>query len=326
MNDAYSPGIDIQGKTLVDQVGTDLPHDAAAEFIRAARAALDEIKATPMGAELLKQIDGSGHVVSLLCVSDEDEGNCEISGSSVDEKVCPLDALASPGRRVLSDVLDRSTYGPNPSARSKADRLRGPYFMDRAGVARMVGLRLDQLTRMETPNTPIPDSVQNRLKVRLYDFLTPGPGCDCQIILNPVRTSLSVGHKRYLPAPSEDWRRRPVAVGLAHELVHAWRAMKGMVLFPYGQEEEQMTVGLPPFSFMKFTENTFRVQYDKAGLGLAVRPDYSGLASKTDLLKGQATGVDPVTKKWQGDPRSLQSPLRQALARQRARAGYGDDA
>jgi hypothetical protein len=56
---------------------------------------------------------------------------------------------------------------------------------------------------------------------------------------------------------------RPSWIALAHELIHAWRLVRGCCVFrPSAVSEyyyeEAMTVGLPPYDKCRFTENHFR--------------------------------------------------------------------
>ena len=88
-----------------------------------------------------------------------------------------------------------------------------------------------------------------------------------------------------------------------------------------------MTVGLPPFSGMMFTENRLRVNW----AGLAIRPDYQNLKTNTDLVGGLAKrGVD-AKQAWQGNQAALVAHdgtagvVRDAMRDRRAAMGYDDD-
>jgi hypothetical protein len=144
------------------------------------------------------------------------------------------------------------------------------------------------------------------------------------VLFNHTRDNLSPEHKKYLPQ-SHVWTHRPPTVALGHELIHAWRAMTGMVLFDYGWEEEAMTVGLPPFSFMEYTENRLRIEYGD----LAIRPDYQNIRTKTPLTDGQKLGVDRTNMAWTGNQNALISHKEpgvvNAMASRRAAMGYGND-
>jgi len=154
-------------------------------------------------------------------------------------------------------------------------------------------------------------SLHSRLKAYLYAFHLPVGGCDCHVVFNHVRDNLNPAHKQYLPM-SHNWQHRPPLIALGHELIHSWRAVSGKVLYPYGWEEEAMTVGLPPFTYMEFTENKIRVEYGE----LAVRPDYQNIQTKTSLTDGQKLGVDRSNMAWQGNQGALhaQQGLAQAMS------------
>jgi len=89
-------------------------------------------------------------------------------------------------------------------------------------------------------------------------------------------------------------------VALGHELIHAWRVLAGRVLYRYGWEEEAMTVGLPPYSNMKYTENRLRIEFG----GLAIRPEYQYKQFATGIIDPKQAGIDS-DKKWQGSASAL---------------------
>jgi hypothetical protein len=93
----------------------------------------------------------------------------------------------------------------------------------------------------------------------------PGPGSDVTVEYNPGKTSTHTGEK--------DWMKRPPAIGLAHELIHAWADMKGITdrrgksVSPPGYERQ--AVGLNEFEDAILSENSFR-----AAFGIPLRPRY----------------------------------------------------
>ena len=93
----------------------------------------------------------------------------------------------------------------------------------------------------------------------LVDKDTPGPGTNAKIKYNPRRLKIHDG--------AEQWMRRPPAIGLAHELVHAWRAMTGTRARGGEEQRERQATGLGAFEDAEFTENRFR-----AAFGLPARP------------------------------------------------------
>ena len=327
MSIQYSNGICIKGARRGGNNVSSLGAKKAKDFMDKTKATLDAIKATPMGAQMLQEIDASGHVVSIYRVWDIGGGNSQ-GGSTDDEMVVPLAKRMPDGRLQMSHVLDQACM--DMSGRSSVAKFfrvgkARPRFVDRNALARLLNISQFDFKAMEAGKKAIDVTTESRLKAYLYDFLTPGKGCDCFVLFNHRKLNLSPQHQQHLPT-SQTWQNRPLPVPLAHELIHAWRAMCGRVLYDYGWEEEAMTVGLPPFSSMKFTENRFRVEFDTTGL--AVRPDYQYLMPSTGMIDKGQTGVDE-NMRWKGDQANLQPRtkdlMQKGLERQRRMAGYGDD-
>lgn len=105
-------------------------------------------------------------------------------------------------------------------------------------------------------STHYPDEEEDSFPI---DKDTPGPGTNAKIKYNPERMKIHDG--------TEPWMRRPPAIGLAHELVHAWRAMTGTRARGGEQQRERQATGLGAFEEAEFTENRFR-----AAFGLPARP------------------------------------------------------
>lgn len=72
----------------------------------------------------------------------------------------------------------------------------------------------------------------------------------------------------WMPKDQLWWVNIPIEVGLAHELVHAWRAVSGKACANL-MIEETATVGLGPYAGEKFSENAVRRE-----LGLPIRERY----------------------------------------------------
>ena len=93
---------------------------------------------------------------------------------------------------------------------------------------------------------------------------TPGPGSNTTVDYNTGEWNPYGG--------TEAWMRRPPAIGLAHEMVHAWTGMNGTralgATAGVNRRELQAT-GLGEFSRAALTENRFR-----AAFGLPSRPRY----------------------------------------------------
>jgi hypothetical protein len=105
----------------------------------------------------------------------------------------------------------------------------------------------------------------------VMDHLTPGPGTGAWVVWDPSLEDVGA----QLPLNKRaDWMVRPPWIALAHELIHAWRLVRGCCVFrpsPLTEYyyEEAMTVGLPPYDRCRFTENRFR-----SAKGLPLRTFY----------------------------------------------------
>ena len=96
----------------------------------------------------------------------------------------------------------------------------------------------------------------------------PGSGSNSTVSFNPDRANIG----------AEDWQKRPPAVGLAHELVHASHAANGTVdlksvdndsrpdpadptKMVQEKQEEVRTAGIPPYDKEPFSENSIRAEW-----------------------------------------------------------------
>jgi hypothetical protein len=95
----------------------------------------------------------------------------------------------------------------------------------------------------------------------LEDYLETGGGTDCVVTFNDRAKRVDPSYPK--PFTEEEyythWWHRPVEVGLAHELIHAWRLLTGRGICKANSwEDEAMTIGVNPFIQAKFTENKVR--------------------------------------------------------------------
>jgi hypothetical protein len=323
----YSAGICIKGGRIKDGVPASLAGNKGTDFVDTTKSVLDAIKATKMGMELLNEINASGHTVNIYRTWDIEEGPYQGGEDVAASMVVPLDQAVG-GSRELHRVLERACE--DLSGRSRMQRFFGmgkarPRFLNREAVGRLAGVSGSELGKMEAGKKAIEANVDAKLRVYLYDFLTPGPGSDCHIAFNHKKLNYSEAHLRHLPM-SKNPLHLPLPVVLAHELTHAWRVMTGRVLFLYGWEEEAMTVGLPPFSNMRFTENRFRIEFDNTGL--AIRPEYAFRPPRTGIIDPKGAGINQ-NQQWQGKPEAIeprtQDILKEAMGKRREAMGYDDD-
>jgi hypothetical protein len=112
-------------------------------------------------------------------------------------------------------------------------------------------------------------------KLELEPYLTPGDGCGSNIVFNLHAKRVSAESPKLptgtVPNKNHSWYFRPVEVGLAHELIHAWRNSARRTIFgAETYEDEAMLIGDPNYrrAFPRFTENQIRDE-----MHLARRPE-----------------------------------------------------
>jgi hypothetical protein len=114
--------------------------------------------------------------------------------------------------------------------------------------------KLEELMDGRQSVTQLPQGWDVDLARLLRDHLTPGRGCATTVKFDPADSK---------PCSLDPaMRNRPPALGLVHELIHAWHNATGrsMRLARTGNEklEEVITTGLPPYNFERFSDNKFR--------------------------------------------------------------------
>jgi hypothetical protein len=113
--------------------------------------------------------------------------------------------------------------------------------------------QLETLMRNADSWNAAPPNYEKDLQRIMRSMLPPGTGCNCVIWYDPENIHLCKN--------SSSETRLPV-LGLAHEMVHAWRYMTGRALYiktPY-DIEEVITTGLVPYQYEPYSENLFRTQ------------------------------------------------------------------
>jgi hypothetical protein len=97
---------------------------------------------------------------------------------------------------------------------------------------------------------------------KLESWLDPDKG-------SPVTIEVDVKSDSVTCAIDGEKKKRPLAIGLAHELIHAYYSVTGTRLYPEGTpEDEALTTGLPPENFRKYSENLFRSVWPADSLDL----------------------------------------------------------
>ena len=103
------------------------------------------------------------------------------------------------------------------------------------------------------------------------EFLTRGTGCNATISFKPDVTA---------SCWLDEHVQRPAGIGLAHELIHAWRNVHGTRYFKDKEkvadaatpDDEIMTTGFPPYQWEKYSENMFRGLWVEHAIGAINAP------------------------------------------------------
>ena len=92
-----------------------------------------------------------------------------------------------------------------------------------------------------------------------YNCLAPGQGFDCYVRWDSLCEVVGDPNSCDRSQLQHAWRNRPPWIGLAHELVHAWRFVTGRGIFVTNKaKDELLTTGLAPYENGKYSENGIR--------------------------------------------------------------------
>lgn len=279
------------------QVVPNQPADGA--FPQAVQQALELIRASSAGAEMLKEIEQAVPELMIVKAGDKVENKCaqKLDTDPACDAACYREVLDS---RLLTDRLEALKLPREHAAWRKHEKFHG-----KASVHRQPGLKpnttlplahrldkpgrvheADNILRNRTAMAKVdPDDVplvapaarwveqlQNGLVAyHVMDQLKPGVGTAAWVVWDPALLDAGAGLDPQKQAP---WMKRPTWIALAHELIHGWRLVTGRCVFRPNARgeyyyEEAMTVGLPPYDGCRYTEN--RLRHEK---GLPVRSFY----------------------------------------------------
>jgi hypothetical protein len=210
--------------------------------------ALDQIRRNKHGAGLLKEVEESFNEVQILKAAQSENSATWVEGTSPGMMYESLQSESSLAKTLKAALTNRC---PHEKLRKLVTRYGiGVWNSEDCSVAdwklNEIG---DQLLKCE---------------LEIYDCLTPGKGVSCYIRWNPDNDFVGNKARLDVTAPENRWRMRPPWIGLAHELIHAWRYLTGRCIFPNRSNTEQpklnelLTVGLPPVDRGKYTENGIR--------------------------------------------------------------------
>jgi hypothetical protein len=253
-----------------------------ATYHQKAVACLNQINATRVGQDLYGELVRLGKTIVIAPTAAPNEGNkCTSGGDAVfyrlraalrDSPVYTIQrelGLALMGAAAAGWTIEKIGYtlavGLSPATVRTINNQVNVNTMTE-GARRMVGERIADLIEQAADggsaaplkNAPRGSHSLADLVVRfLRPWMAPGTGAGSRVNFNPDSLLSCMGDRM---------KRRPPAIGLAHELCHAWRNAAGQRLFDDAlscglDDDEVMTTGFPPFQYEKFSENLFRSQW-----------------------------------------------------------------
>lgn len=285
------------GNTIADK-------KRAKTFLTNVKNALDGLKKLTTGRTLLDEIDDTGKTVDIICAGPGKDG-CAMTkpnGNFASQYAAQIVSFRptvlnleqgtkdrSSNKGIAGRTVDMPSRGEEYHLKKVAElrgfeetdenmapefanimkRARAKYPTPFKTLSQLTGVERIKLLNMAVGKERIDDDTYFKICVYMYDFLTPGEGCNTVVrLVFDVGLAGTDGKRNY--KKSADAVEPRIMAG--HELIHAWRMMTGRRLVRSGWEEEAMTVGLGFAAGWRITENRLRLE-----AGQPRRPNYSGL-------------------------------------------------
>ena len=268
-------------------------------YIGATERCLNKIAALNEGVKFLAELNGRGYRVTIR--QQEGSGNgCAPQSAQVsplflqavesrDDGLFRNELNAAIGKaqrngitlehlaRQLAEGLTPATYSAQRNVVRPSSRIKAP-----VGSTGQQIMALHAHATMVAMGT-LQDLMNGRLGLSLLLQLRPGWDYDLARLLRnfltPGRGGASV--IQFDPADAKPcaidpaMKNRPPALGLVHEMIHAWHNATGrsMRLAIAGHEklEEVITTGLPPYNFEQYSDNKFRALWTTSFVELRTR-------------------------------------------------------
>ena len=242
------------------ELGTavEMPLPEARAFVDSIYDLLTELEKKPMGKKLIDEIEGAGKEVAIFNADPGNGSAAKPYPGTVTNEMQRFVQLRQIPQAAVTKLKKENSRAVVPLAAHYAAEIHAVIEKSKANrtvLASILGLKAEQLAEVELGQRGLDDTQYQRFALFMYPHLTPGAGCTVSFRFEAAQALQD-------PNDSE-------LIILAHELIHAWRMVKGMRIFEGGWEEEAMTVGLPPFGNMPITENKIRVE-----LGMNPRTQY----------------------------------------------------
>jgi len=214
------------------------------DWMAQANAALEQIQKNRRGKQLYDEIHEAAKTVSIVRALDGNQANVTWVQGKIHPTYEPLTGVQAVNHALKIAI------------ENKADTSKLKSLIHK--LAQSVtwksdpGLEVSAISLNEVSNQHLLAELEQ------YECLTPGEGMDCFIRWHPINDYIGdVSLNRQ--APENKWRTRPPWIGLAHELVHAWRFVTGRCIFTSSElSDEQLATGVPPYMCGKYTENGIR--------------------------------------------------------------------
>jgi len=264
---------------------TSIAVDGSEVFIVAVMKHLEKIATLSLGATLLVNIKKTGKLVKIEMTAPAG-GNATsyqdsaspllvqaINNQSADmfrnELKVALDTAKRAGiglefiARQLTEGLTPVTYSGAKNVVQPPSKVKTPVGMSGSGVMALHANKamqrmgwLEDFANGKLTVSQLPTAWKADLPRILRTWLTPGRGASTTISFDPgdwKPCSLDPAMKGRHPA-----------LGLAHEMIHAWHSASGRNMrVKIGNEnlEEVITTGLPPYNFEEISDNKLRTEF-----------------------------------------------------------------
>ena len=311
----YGTGIHIESKAgMQPDNAQDLNGAAASDYIEHVEKCLNRLMKTSVGRTVIGQMNSSGHVCTIFAAPDtltSDQNVAKQNPASIASEIASLVKPFRPFHKNLK-LNQKGLNGAKTKAQTsyktalaklgfdqkKADlapelltvlmRATAKYPNPLVHLPGQIGVSQEDFVDMCTGEKAFPDNAYFKLCFLLYDYMSPGPGSPTYVRFqsyDSFTSSFKADHKTenksrpLFDTKSNLWRDLAATI-LGHELIHAWRMMRGRrVVLGGAWEEEAMTTGIGPFTNWKLTENAIRRE-----LGLTQRMTYqSGQCSSFEM-------------------------------------------
>jgi len=279
----WSTAISIHG-TRGSQIANavEMPKAEAKRFIGAVKDALKKLEKLRTGRRLLNEMDTSGHRCRIYCAPAGNDGAAQSDPMTLEnnskrlvksfrpqylnmmsKRMLPNDATMA--KKITGDIktqlkaagMHQNTYVASTELDYVLARAWGSVDAGRKALVSQLGRPRAQIDQMCDGALKIPDDDYFRICFAYYEHLRPGEGCDTQVKLR-AEVKLMGDDGKF--KPKADVSSVAAEIILGHELIHAWRMMKGRRIVNNGWEEEAMTTGCSPFRHLTITENALRLE------------------------------------------------------------------